>query len=75
MLEDVRSSCEDIGKGVPWLVGGQSVEQFRELVSAKKLAPPEKQGPIAAGMQRRKLLALLEEGKGGRDGVYQWYEV
>lgn len=74
VVDELRDSCKGVGDGVPWLVGGFSKDEFKKLVDSKRLGPPEKHGPIAAQMQKKKLLEVLREGKGGRDGVFTWYE-
>lgn len=74
VVKEFRSACESTGcEGVPWLVGGRSKKEFRRLLNAKSLGPPEKQAPITAGQQKRKLLDILRNGHGGKDGVYTWY--
>ena len=74
VVDEFRKACEGVGKGVPWVVGGLSKDEFRSLVDAKSLGPPEQHGPRAAEMQKRKVLEVLSEGKGGKDGMFAWYE-
>lgn len=74
MIHDLRKACEGVGQGVPWLIGGRCIQEFRELVASKALGPPETLGPINAQKQKTKLLEVLREGKGGEDGVFRWYE-
>lgn len=74
VVEELRKTCEGVGEGVPWLIGGLSKEEFKKLIDEKQIGPPDEHGPAAAGAQKKRLLGLLQEGKGGRDGVFKWFE-
>lgn len=73
VVDEIRKACEGAGNGVPWLVGGASKEDFKRLIASKSLGPPEQQGPLTAQMQKTKLLEVIENGKGGKDGLFSWY--
>ena len=57
-----------------WLAGGYTNPEFDEMMKTSPLPPPEKQGPITAEKVKTVLMELLEEGKGGKDGLYYWHK-
>ena len=74
IVENLRQACEDTKKGLPWLHGGLSKAQFDDMLANNPPLPPAQQGPFTAGKIKKMLTKLLDEGKGGKDGSYVWYE-
>lgn len=74
VVEELRNACRDVPNGLPWIVGGCSTDDFKRLVEAKSIGPPEQNGPITAKKQKKKLMEVLQQGNGGKDGVFAWYE-
>lgn len=73
VVDELRQTCADIKPGIPWLTGGLSKADFEEMMKSSPPASPEKQGPWTAEKVKRTLTKLLNDGKGGKDGVYSWY--
>lgn len=73
VVGEIRQGCADITPGVPWLTGGLSNVGFEKMMKTSPLPAPETQGPLTADQVKRTLMRLLNEGKGGRDGVYSWW--
>lgn len=74
VVKDMRAACEGVGQGVPWIIGGLSKDDFKKVIETTPLGPPDQHGPVAANMQKKKLLEVLKDGNGGKDGMFSWYE-
>lgn len=74
IVDDLREACTGTVKEVPWLRGGLSKAQVEDLMTNTPLLPIPQQGPITAGKAKKALLKVLEDGKGGDDGVYDWWD-
>lgn len=72
-VDDIRRGCANIKPGIPWLTGGLSKVDFEEMMRTNPLPAPEQQGPLTAEKVKRTLMEVLNERKGGRDGVYSWW--
>ena len=52
--------------------GGLSKAEFDDLIANDPPTPIPQQGPITAAKIKGKLLEVLRDGEGGRDGVFDW---
>jgi hypothetical protein len=73
IVDELWQACTGTTRGVPWLRGGLSRAEFEELLVNNPPAPIAQQGPTTASKVKRMLQQLLSDGKGGIDGVYEWY--
>jgi hypothetical protein len=73
VVDEIRQSCHGVGTGVPWLRGGLSQDDFVKMMKDSPPMPPSQQGPLTAEKVKKKLRELVDGGKGGADGVYEWY--
>lgn len=73
-VDELRQACKGVGSGMLWLSGGYTNSEFEEMMGANPLPSPEKQGPITAEKVKKALMELLNEGKGGKDGLYYWHK-
>lgn len=74
IVDELRQTCNGSARGVPWLHGGLSRSEIQEMMMKSPPLSMREQGPITAAMIKKQLLQLLNDGKGGKDGVYVWYE-
>ena len=73
IVDELRQACAGTARGVPWLRGGLSRAEFEELLVKNPPAPIAQQGPTTASKMKMVLQKLFSDGKGGIDGVYEWY--
>ena len=74
VLDDVRAACKDTALAVPWLRGGLSKAEFDDVLASNQLKPAPQQAPITTEKTKKRLLQVLNEGNGGKDGVYDWWK-
>ena len=74
IIDELRQSCKGLEPGVPWLTGGFAKTELEEMLRTNPPPPPSKQGPITAEKLKTALAKLLNDGKGGQDGLYFWYK-
>jgi hypothetical protein len=72
IVEDLRQACRGTVRGVPWVRGGLSKSEFNDLMANSPPAPMAQQGPVTAGKIKKKLLQLLDDGEGSKDGLFEW---
>lgn len=75
IIDELRAICQRSpqGPGIPWIRGGLSEAQFKEMMANNPPQEPSKQAPITAEKAKSKILEVIDGGKGGVDGVFEWY--
>ncbi|KAK3051103.1 hypothetical protein LTR09_007853 [Extremus antarcticus] len=74
VIDELRAPCRGGGGAVPWVDGGLSKAQFDDMMASGPPISPSQQGPASAVKVKSKVLELINDGKGGVDGVYRWHE-
>jgi hypothetical protein len=72
IVDELRQACSGTVRGVPWVRGGLAKSDFDDLMTNNPPAPIPQQGPVTAGKIKKKLLQLLRDGEGGKDGLFEW---
>jgi hypothetical protein len=72
IVDDLRQACSGTRRGVPWVRGGLSKSEFDDLIANNPPIPIPQQGPVTAGKIKKKLLELLADGEGSKDGLFEW---
>ena len=74
VLDEIREACKGAALAVPWLRGGLSKAEFDDVVASNQLKPAAQQAPITTEKSKKRLLQVLNDGNGGKDGVYDWWK-
>ena len=70
VVYDIRLACKAVTNPVPWILGGLPQAKFDEVIKEGRLKAPSEQGPETAGMVKKALLRVKEDGGFGVDGLW-----